>query len=158
MGKLRRIKEEYAELKANVKLVTEKLEKFEQLENTLLDLQTKFNEIYTIFMTPDEEVSEADMIKQQEEVADQMKIVVRNAISDMINDPENQKAIQTFMGQFSASMSGQAGGLPFDLEAISDKDGNLDLLKAGFMWLANRGKGDGAIIPQVTGGKKRTSY
>ena len=153
MGKLKEIRKDFAELKANSELLKEKVIELEQLKETFQEIATKFNAMYDNYFLPEQEISEAEIKQQQEEVANQMKMVVRGAISDMLADPENQKAIQTFAQQFSASMTGQAGGLPFDLDGISDKDGNIDPIKAVFMWFANKQKGDAFKGIAPTSGK-----
>lgn len=157
MGKLKRIVQDFAELKENSKLLKEKVEEIESFKNTFEEMATKFNAMYDNYFLPEQELSEAEMKQQQEEVANQMKMVVRSAISDMLADPENQKAIQQFAQQFQASMTGQTGGLPFDLEAISDADGQIDPIKAIFMWFANSKKG-GSIGNIASTSGKTTAY
>lgn len=160
MGKLKRIKERFAKLEKNVNIMAIKLQEFESFSDELRTYKEKFNLIYDLIAVEEEQISEADMKKQMEESMNQMKEVVKQAIIEMVNKKENQEAIQQFAGQFKASATGQAGGLPFDMEAMCDKEGNLDLMKALALWWANKQQGGASPLDKITGGSggKTTGY
>lgn len=169
MGKLKRIKERFRKLEKNVNLMSEKVseieffrmefknftdefyklsEKLIASEEELSQYKEKFNLIYDLIAVEEEQISEADMQKQQEESLTQMKEIVKTAIIEMWNKKENQEALNTFVTQFQATTSGAAGGLPFDVTQLQDKDGNWDIVKAGLLWWNSRQKGN---MPKLSG-------
>nr|BDI55273.1 MAG: hypothetical protein [uncultured archaeon] len=153
MGKLKRIKERFAKLEKNVNLMSIKLQEFESYSDELSKYKEKFNLIYDLIAVEEEQISEADMIKQQEESLTQMKDIVKAAIIEMANKKENQEALHNFVTQFQATATGQAGGLPFDVTQLQDKDGNWDIVKAGLMWWNSRQKGDMPKLGSSSSGK-----
>ena len=95
-------------------------------------------------MQPEEELSEAEQKTMMEEQGEQMKAIIQGAIIDMINKPENQEALQKYIGQFMQGVSGaSAGGEVFGMgwDKLTNQDGELDLVKAAFAFFNQRGKG-----------------
>jgi len=163
MGKLKRIKQRFLALEEKVNLASEKLASLESFQTDMIDLKGKFDILFEMFTAQQSEEMTPEEIKEQEEAIkenmEMIKTMVQQAIIEMLAKKENQEAIHAFASQFTASMTGQAGGLPFDLAAASDADGNLDPIKAGFMWLATRAKeGKGGTASSLGGLKKTTGY
>jgi hypothetical protein len=154
MGKLKEIRKDFAELKANVKLLAEKAEKFDEIEETVKEFSTKFNDLYKNYFLPDPEIT-PEQIKQQEEAAlEQMKGVIQSAIVDMVNKPENQKAISDFAGQFAGAMSGKGQGGWADL-MTEDGQVNWGIAIQQFMNKQNKGS---PVVQTTTRGRKTTAY
>ena len=157
MGKIRKIKTRFESLEQNVNLVSEKLVEFDSFKEDMTTLHEKFNHVYELFTTEEEELSEEEQKKLMEEQLEQMKAMVQGAIIDLVNKPENQKALQEFVSQFRGAMSGDPMSMGFDMDSIMDKDGYVDPLKAALVWFTNRTKGSGEA-PKFSGTKGKTGY
>ncbi|MHA1330414.1 MAG: hypothetical protein ACTSR2_04975 [Candidatus Hodarchaeales archaeon] len=136
--KFREINLEILEFKEKLNFIEEKLLLFEQLQEDFTTMKEQFSAIYeslTYEPTPEE-------LKEQEELAkkevENMKLIVRSAISDMLADPKNQQAIQEFASQFTSAMRGDKAAFGFDINAVLDSEGQVDPLRALFMFFANK--------------------
>lgn len=151
MGKLRNIKDRFSALEKNVNLATEKLGKFELLEEKFTALETKFNEIYDMFMTPDEEITPEQVKQQEDQALAQMESVIQSAIVKMVNKPENQKSIQDFAQGFAGAMSGKGGS---GWEGIMTEGGEVNWGVA-IQKFMDRNKGSTPSPPTTT--RRRTT-
>lgn len=158
MGKIKEIKNRFESLEQNTNLISAKLVEFDSFKEDMTDLQEKFNQIYELFTQEEEEISEEEQKKLMEEQMEQMKGIVQGAIIDMINKEENQKAIQEFVGQFMQGVSGAGSGVDvfgMGFDQLTNKDGELDLMKALFAFIGQKGKGTSSA-PNLTGTTGKT--
>jgi len=159
--KFREINLEILEFKEKLNFLEEKLIAFEQLHVDVSVMKEQFTAIYeSLTYEPT-----AEELKEQEELAkkevENMKLIVRSAISDMLADPKNQEAIQQFASQFTSAMRGDVGAFGFDINTVLDKDGQVDPLRALFMFFANKKgglAGAGGSSPGSPPSGKRTGY
>ena len=125
-------------------LVKENLVLLDTIQNDLSTFKEDFEQIKEVLFyepTP-EEVQEQE--KEAGEQIENMKLIVRSAITDMLNDETNQKALQEFVGQFIGGIQGaQAGQDVFGMgwDQLTNQDGELDWIKALFALLNQRSKG-----------------
>ena len=128
LGKFRR--EQLEEINSKVdsfieefNLMKENLVLLETIQNDVSSFKEEFEQIKAVlFYEPSpEELKEQE--KQAQESVDEMKLIVRAAISDMLADPKNQEQIQAFLGQFSQAASGQSLA---GWEGIQNEDGSLN--------------------------------
>ena len=157
MGKIQKIKTRFESLETNVNLISAKLVELDQFKEDMSTFQEKFDHIYELFTQEEEELSEEEQKKMVEEQVEQMKGMVQSAIIDLVNKPDNQKALQEFVSQFRGAMSGDPMAMGFDMDSIMDKDGYVDPLKAALVWFTNRTKGSGDA-PKFSGTGKKTGY
>ena len=103
--------------------VKEKIVLLEVIQTDLGTFKEDFEQIKEVlFYEPtEEEIKEQE--KAAQEQVDNMKLIVRAAISDMLADPKNQEAIQTFAGQFAGAVQGKSLA---GWEGITNEDGSLN--------------------------------
>lgn len=154
MGKLKEIRKDFAEIKSNVNIMKEKVIELESFKESFQDLATKFNAIYDNYFLPDPDVTPEQIKQQEEEFANNMKLIVRGAISDMLADPENQKNIQAFAQNLTGAMSGKGQGGWADL-MTENGEINWGIAIQQFM---NRGNKGSPVVQNTTRGGKTTGY
>lgn len=107
MGKLKEFKADFQKMKENVNLISEKFKDFENIPEDLYAMKGQFDKIYTQLTaepTAAQMQEQEQMMKEEMEGLENMVVAgVRKGISDMLEDPENQKNIQAFFGSITAS-------------------------------------------------------
>lgn len=131
-------------------LIKEKLVKLDEMQNHINAFIEKFDKVYEDYFKEEPAMSEEEMKKMIEAEREQMKLLVREAISDMLADPKNQENIQKFFSSFTAQGAGIGNPI--------NEDGSLN---TGVVWQQLQkhflGKGDGTG-PAPRSGEKTTGY
>ena len=141
MGKIKEIRKRFNLLEGNVNIISEKLVEFETIIEDINRFEEKFDMLLDDLTLDEPEISEEEQKKLMEEQAELMKVMIQSAIIDLVNKPENQKALQEFVSKFRGAMTGDPMAMGFDIESLMDKDGYVDPLKAALVWFTNRQKG-----------------
>ena len=160
IGRFRREKLEEINLKVDsfidkFDLIKEIIPHLDSIQNEVSSFKEDFKEIKEVlFYEPSpEEIKEQE--KAAQEQIDNMKMIVRGAISDMLEDPKNQENIKQWVDQFMGGVSGaQQGQDIFGMgwDQLTNKDGELDWMKAAFA-LFNQKKGSSSS-PITSSGTK----
>ena len=154
--KLSKIELEIENFKHEFNSVKDSLVLLDSIQNDVSNFITIMQPIIELFEQPEEEPSQEQIIKEQEEQMKQLEQVVQNALINLFNKEENQKAIMEFASRLQGGAAGFEGA-GFDMETILDKDGYVDPLRAAVMWFTNRDKlvglPKGKGTPMSTSGK-----
>ena len=156
---LTEIKVETELLKENFNLLTEKLEVYEK---TISEYQEKFDILFNFFTAEEEQPTAAEIEQQQKEAQEQMTAVIQNAFVNMVNKPENQKAINDFVNSILSQATGGAMGGPAigGWDQLTNEDGSLNIGFAIGKFLESRTPGRTQLVGQPVSGRsgKSTGY
>jgi len=163
IGKIRREKlEEISStaltIESNFNFMMEKIGVLESIQNEVSSFKEDFKEIKEVLFyvpTPEEQAEQEQSAQEQ---VDNMKMIVRGAISDMLADPKNQEAIQTWINQFMGGVQGAKTGqdvFGMGWDQLTNKDGELDWMKAAFALFSQK---KGSPITGTSSSGRKTGY
>ena len=148
-------------IESNFNFVYEKLEELDLFISRFNVVEYKIQVIFDTFVVEDieptaQEIAEQEkqMKEAQEQISQQMEITIQNALINLVNKPENQKAIMDFAEQFSQGMQGKG-----QFSGMVDADGNPNIMAIIEKLMSNRGMGGQPKLqgqPQQKG--KSTGY
>ena len=136
---LGKIKLEAEQANVILNTMSTKLEELELFITRFNSFEEKFQIIFEFMVEENTEPTAEDIQKMQEmekEVQEQMKVTIQNALLDLVNKPENQKAIMEFANQFSQGVQGKG-----QLAGMVDADGNPNWFGMAEKFLSGRNMG-----------------